>query len=262
MQHAEGPEGVPLLMAGRYWKPALILLLAGLLLIFMITSYSFLGCVLCVLAVLRLVFGLLHRLRLVAPVPVFVVRHILRGLLALLLVVAVATGIWIGSAMDGAKEPEADYVIVLGAGVRSDEPSRSLLERLRAAKTYLEANPGAVAVLSGGQGDGENLSEAQCMYNWLTAQGISTSRLRMEDRATSTQENLRFSLDLIEAETGKRPTRVAVVSNEYHLLRATLLGRKEGVEVLGWPAASTSLPYFCNMFLREIGGVWYTIIVK
>lgn len=248
-------------MAGRYWKPALALLLVGLVLIFFVSSYGFLGFLLCAVAALFALFGLIHRLKLVFPISMRIVHHVLRSLVALVLALAVATGIWILSAAEGAQEPEADYVIVLGAGVRGDVPSRSLRERLEGAQSYLEACPNAIAILSGGQGDGENLSEAQCMYNWLTAKGISPSRLRMEEQATSTRENLRFSLDLIEAETGVRPTRVAVVSNEYHLLRAAVLARREGVEILGYPAASTSPAYFCNMLLREICGVWKAVLL-
>lgn len=248
-------------MAGRYWKPTLVLLAAGLVCIFCLPSYGFLGFVLCAVAALFAAFGLIDRLKLVFPISMRIVRHVLRTLVMLILVLATATGIWILSTASGAEEAQADYVIVLGAGVNGDTPSRSLRERLDAALDYLNAYPDAIAILSGGQGNGENLSEAQCMHRWLTGHGISPSRLRMEEQATSTRENIRFSLDRIEAETGVRPTRVAVVSNEYHLLRASLLARREQVELLGYPAASTSPAYFCNMLLREICGVWAAILI-
>ena len=98
------------------------------------------------------------------------------------------------------------------------------------------------------------------MYDWLVARDISPERLWIEDKATSTEENLRFSLDLIEAETGTRPDTVAVISAEYHLARASLLAKQEGITMLGYAAKSTNRFFLCNMYLREICGVWYTLL--
>ena len=151
-------------------------------------------------------------------------------------------------------------MIVLGAGVNGDVPSKSLSERLGTTQAYLERYPDAIAILSGGQGDGENITEALCMYRWLTARGIAPERLRMEDKAANTEENLRFSLALIEEEFGAKPETAAVVSSSYHLARASLLAEDEGLHMLGVPASTDNPIYFCQMFLREIVGVWYTVI--
>ena len=99
------------------------------------------------------------------------------------------------------------------------------------------------------------------MYRWLTAAGIAPERLRKEEKSTSTEENLRFSLALIEAETGIRPDTVAVVSSEYHLCRAALLAKREGARALGVPAPTTNRVYFAQMLLREACGVWYTLLL-
>lgn len=99
------------------------------------------------------------------------------------------------------------------------------------------------------------------MFDWLIRQGIPAQQLRMEDKATSTEENLRFSLDLIEAESGTRPAKCAVLSNSYHLYRSSLLARREGLQMQGVPA-STNHFFYCNMLLREICGVWYTVIFR
>ena len=70
-----------------------------------------------------------------------------------------------------------DYIIVLGAHVDGTRMTLALLERARRALLYLEENPGTKAVLSGGKGDGENISEAEAMYCYLTGHGINGDRL-------------------------------------------------------------------------------------
>ena len=95
------------------------------------------------------------------------------------------------------------------------------------------------------------------MYDWLRSKGLSSKRLWMEDKATSTEENIRFSLDLIEGKTGERPEEIAVISSEYHLLRAELIAEEMGVEeALTYPASTENPIFFANMFLREIVAVW------
>lgn len=248
-------------MKKKYWLPALLCSGIGLLIYIFIFSYSFTGIVLFCTGALIAAFGLANRLKSRFPKAARIMRLLLWLGTVLVLLAAVVTGSLIVRAGMGAEEPEADYVIVLGAGVNGTHPSRSLYERLVAAEAYLNRYPDSIAVLSGGQGDRENITEALCMFNWLTEKGIPAERLRVEDKASSTEENIRFSLDLMEAETGKRPTQCAVVSNTYHLLRASLLAGKENLQMLGVPAKARPM-YFCNMLLREIVGVWYTVLFR
>lgn len=154
-----------------------------------------------------------------------------------------------------------DYVVVLGAGVNGTVPSMSLRDRLNAAYDYLMAYPNAVCVVSGGQGDGEDITEALCMFNDLTARGIDPERVWMEEQATNTLENIRFSLDLIEEKTGTRPNEIGLVSSEYHLYRAGLFARKENVISYGIPARTSWVALRMNYFLREIIAVWYYTIL-
>ncbi len=161
-------------------------------------------------------------------------------------------------AAGGTPEREADWLIVLGAGVNGSVPSLSMLNRLSAAKAYLDAHPACVAVVSGGQGPGENLSEAEAMDRWLRAQGIPADRIVREARSTSTQENLAFSIALIP---DAQSARIAVCSSEYHLYRAQFLARRLGYEIGAVPAR-TSLPVLrLNYFIREgLGALYYHII--
>lgn len=140
---------------------------------------------------------------------------------------------------------DLDYIIVLGAQVRGTAPSRALRLRLEEAEKYMKENPRTVAVLSGGQGDGEDITEAQCMYDYLTARGINKERLLKEERSVSTQENLNFSAEILETyftdasqETVKE-MRAGILSNNFHVYRAKLLAEKEGyADVSGICAAS------------------------
>ena len=125
----------------------------------------------------------------------------------------------------------------------------------------MEAHPNVIAVVSGGQGTDEPITEAECMYRELVNLGIDPKRLRLEDEATSTWENLKFSLDLIEAETGTRPKKIGVLSSEYHLFRASLFARACDVEFVGIPARTSRWGQRINHFMREVAGVWHYLIL-
>ena len=117
-----------------------------------------------------------------------------------------------------------DYIIVLGAHVDGTRMTLALLERARRALLYLEENPGTKAVLSGGKGDGENISEAEAMYRYLTGHGINGDRLMREEESTSTKENLEFSRRKI----GTTDCSVGVVTNNFHVWRGAAIARKCG----------------------------------
>ena len=117
------------------------------------------------------------------------ILRVLCGLLALVLVLLLVPAVLIAGGMDGTGEPGGEVLIVLGTTVNGREPSPLLKQRLDAALDYLNTYPEANCIVTGGKGDAENLSEAQCMYNYLTAAGIEPGRITMEDRSTSTVEN-------------------------------------------------------------------------
>ena len=119
---------------------------------------------------------------------------------------------------------DLDYIIVLGAHVNGTKLTLALLERVRRALLYLEENPGTKAVLSGGRGDGERISEAEAMYRYLTEHGISPERLIKEERSTNTKENLDFSLRLI----GSTDYSIGIVTNNFHVFRGVAIGKKCG----------------------------------
>ncbi len=153
------------------------------------------------------------------------------------------------------KEPGRDYLIVLGAAVYGDQPSLTLIRRMEGARDYLLAYPDSVAIVSGGMGPGETVTEAQAMHDWLRAQGIPEERILMEPEATSTQENLSFSFDIIRSRGDEPDGNVAVVSSAYHLYRAKLMARNMGVDAAGVAAPWGYFFVMLNYFIREAFGV-------
>ena len=150
-------------------------------------------------------------------------------------------------------ETECKAVIVLGAGVNGTQPSLTLQTRLDAALAYLEGHPEVPVVLTGGQGYGEHITEAQCMYNYLTAHGVDGSRLVMEEQSTSTAENFTFSREYLEkAGVDAAAEPVAVVTSDFHLFRAQIIAAKQGyAHTFGVPA---ELPWWwlsANYYVRE-----------
>ena len=90
-----------------------------------------------------------------------------------------------------------DCVIVLGCQVLGETPTDMLCDRLDAALELLEENPEALCVVSGGQGNLEDISEAEAMRRYLNAHGIADERIITEDRSTTTDENIRFTAELL-----------------------------------------------------------------
>ena len=226
---------------------AAVLILVGLVLNFVFTGQQFLAYALYFAALVYLLFGIIGK----------IAKRVICILLALGLVYFIAVESFIIGSASGDSDTDYDYIIVLGAAVRGDTPSTALVERMEAARVYMLSHPDTVAIVSGGQGDGENITEAEAMYKWLTAKGIDGSRLIIEDRATSTYENLKFSLEIIKSRAHEADASVAVVTSEYHIYRAKLLASSLGEEVGGIAADTTHFPVKLNYFIREAFGVTY-----
>lgn len=151
----------------------------------------------------------------------------------------IALGSTIAASTTNAKNEET--VIVLGCAVVGERPSWMLGYRIDSAYKYLDEHPDSVAVLSGGQGNNEDISEAQCMFNVLTEKGIAADRLYLEDKSTNTFENISFSKKIIDE--NNLSTDVAIATSSFHLKRATIIADKQGLN----PARISS---YTSHFLR------------
>lgn len=170
-----------------------------------------------------------------------------RGLIGLALAVFLFGESFILAAAFRPAPEGLDAVIVLGAKVNEDGPSGSLRERIETAADYLRRNPDTLAVASGGQGEDEPISEAECIFEGLTAAGIDPGRIRLEDRSLSTLENLRNSFALLPEGTES----VGLVTNEFHIFRSLALGRELGGYTLSGVPARSSIPGFIHYAMRE-----------
>ena len=248
---------------GRILALLFCALLSGLafFLKFCIPGYSFSALVcICLIAVI-LFYTFMPLVGLKFPELAGITTRIFTAILILgLLIVGITEAIIIKASFGDPSEP-VDYVVVLGAKVNRDGPSVSLMDRICAAYEYAESHPDTILVLSGGQGTDEPITEADCMYRELIALGVDPHQLRLEVNATSTWENLNFSLEYIQHETGSRPAKIGVISSEYHLFRANLFAKACDVEFVGIPARTSRWGQRINHFMREVAGVWHYLLL-
>ena len=129
---------------------------------------------------------------------------------------------------------DCDFLMILGGNVfGADTPSPQLLQRMKEAAKYLNENPHVTAVPCGGCfRDGQKKSEAAIIADFLVSQGISPSRIALEDKSTTTFENFIFASPIIEKLGGKdvNRLRVAFLSSDYHLHRAALIAKMCGIK--------------------------------
>ena len=252
-----------LLGIGRILALVFCALLSGLafFLKFCIPGYSFSALVCICLIGIILFYTFMPLVALKFPVFAKYTMGIFTAVLILGLLVVGATEAVIIKKSFGDPKQQVDYVVVLGAKVNRHGPSVSLRDRIYGAYEYATDHPDTILILSGGQGTDEPITEAECMFQELAEMGINPNQIRMEDKATSTWENLKFSLDLIEEETGIRPGKIGVLSSEYHLFRASLFAKACDVEFVGIPARTSRWGQRINHFMREVAGVWHYLIL-
>lgn len=147
------------------------------------------------------------------------------------------------------KKRNADYIVVLGAGIIGDKVTPLLAARIEKGIELLRYNPNAVLIMSGGQGPGEDISESKAMAAYAASQGVDTEKIIMEQKSVSTQENLCFSRELMN----KRKPQIIIVTTAYHVFRALILAKQQGIRCVGF-GAKTKLYFTLNAFIREFVG--------
>lgn len=160
----------------------------------------------------------------------------LKGLKKMLLIgLTVILGLMIGSAVwiyvYGQADTVAyteDAIIVLGAGLRGDTVSLTLKHRLDTAYAYYLKNPDTILIVSGGQGQGESVTEAYAMAKYLRGLGVPKDHILLEESSTSTYENFVFSKTILDGRFPQGYT-VAFVSNDFHLLRSHKIAKSVGL---------------------------------
>lgn len=145
-----------------------------------------------------------------------------------------------------------DYLLVLGCGVDGDVPSAQLMSRLDTALEYRQKNPDCEIIVSGGQGKGEDTSEAEVMRRYLIEHGVDDEQIIKEDKSTSTSENFILSNRVVDGGLGAYS--VAFVTNDYHIYRADALARYQGF-YMNYIGAKTPWYDVVPSYLRELPAV-------
>ena len=150
-------------------------------------------------------------------------KRIFLGLIAAGFLLFATMEAWVLSWARTDGDTPVSAVVVLGAGVNGTTPSLSLQVRLEAALDYIAQRPGIPIVVTGSQGPGEDISEAACMAGWLADRGVDPARILLEDQADNTEENIRYSQEVLYDAGVDTTGSIAVVTSDYHLCRAAYL---------------------------------------
>lgn len=235
----------------RTWIFAGIFLAAGIVLLVVPIHMQMTGVVLCMLGAAIMLCGLLHR-RKGKKTRAF--RQILTIMAAsgVVILMTCMNIITTSGHSDWNRAEQSDYAVVLGAAVKSDSTaSRIMRNRLSAALEFMERNPKAVVIVSGGQGPDEPISEAQCMYETLLEMGAEKDRLLMEEESHTTRENLMNSRRIIQARGGtERP--VTIITSEFHQRRAAFIGNSLDLDTCPVSGRTDQWFYRVNYTLREV----------
>lgn len=178
----------------------------------------------------------------------FIIR-IFTDVLIFACIAAVAVGMMMYM-YSGAYLPEPPKtVIIMGCQVIDDQPSVMLQNRIDAAYAYLSENEDAVCIATGGVGDSASISEAEVIRRELVELGVDGDRIYLEDKSTSTDENLANAAAIIDK--NELDTNVAIVTDGYHQMRSQKTAAKYGLASL---AVSCQTPWYVAepMIIREM----------
>ena len=147
-------------------------------------------------------------------------------------------------------DKEVEYVVVLGAGLKGERLSLTLLDRMNRCLKYLNNHPKMKVVVSGGQGRGEDISEAEAMKRFLIERGIHEHRIIKEDQSTSTAENIKFTKEVLKKVEKKEIRKIGIITNRFHIFRAKILAKRNGLIAYGIPS-KTRIYLMPKYYFRE-----------
>ncbi len=191
------------------------------------------------------------------------VRDTLAGRVALLLCLAavlVLAGVLTFISVKAYSNPptgQEKIVVVLGAGLRKDRPSKLLRYRLDKAYEYAVAHPDTILVTAGGQGRDEWVPEGQAMRDYLIEKGLPPDRVLAETRSTSTEENFAFAKQVLEQNGFDPDGPIVYVTNAFHCYRAGEYARIAGFAEAHALPAGILLQSVPTCYLREAMAVLY-----
>ena len=149
---------------------------------------------------------------------------------------------------------DKDFIIILGSKINSDGSLPPLLKgRVDKAidfgsKQYENTKKKIVYVPSGGKGKDEVIAEALAIKNYLVEKGIKENQILIEDKSTSTIENMKFSKEKID-ET-KNDAKISFSTTNYHVFRSGVIASEQGIDCEGM-GSKTKWYFYTNALIRE-----------
>lgn len=204
-------------------------------------------------------FGICYSL-LLACCGLFFDYKIAKIILALMVIFLIPFFITIAKIYGATKNSKKDCnaIVILGCRVKGDKPTLALIERCKTGAKYMKEHTSTIAIVSGGQGSDELISEGECMASLMVENGIDKDKIIKECKSTSTRENLIFSKKIFDEMGINEP--IGIVSSEYHLYRAGLIARDCGIEEIVLIPSKTKWYCVPTFYTREVFGIWARIL--
>lgn len=149
---------------------------------------------------------------------------------------------------------DKDFVIILGAKIKEDGTLTPLLKsRVDKAisfgeKQYTNTKKKIIYIPSGGQGEDENISEAEAVREYLLKKGIDKNQIIIENKSKNTNENMKFSK--IKIDEVKKDAKISFSTTNYHVFRSGIIANNEGIECEGM-GSKTKWYFYTNALIRE-----------
>lgn len=140
-------------------------------------------------------------------------------------------------------------IVVLGCQLWGENPSPMLQKRLDKAYDLLIKYPDVPVVVTGGQGDDEVISEGEGMKRYLVRRGISEERIIVEDKSTSTYENIKNAFEMTDKMGLSRD--ITIATSEYHMYRASLIAKSQGAGQVTSAPSYTDFNLVPTFWVRE-----------
>ena len=149
---------------------------------------------------------------------------------------------------------DKDFIIILGAKIKSDGTLTSLLKgRVDRAldfgkKQYEMTKKKIVYIPSGGKGSDEVVAEALAIKNYLIEKGVPQEQIIIEDKSTSTIENMKYSKNKIDRIN--KDAKISFATTNYHVFRSGVIANNQNIECEGI-GSKTKWYFYTNALIRE-----------
>ncbi len=154
---------------------------------------------------------------------------------------------------------DTEILLLLGMRLKKNNVNKLYRQRLDKAEELLSSQPDLKVIIPGGLTGNASITEAQAGKNYLTNKNISAERIITEHQSRHTLENLKSARELIN-EMGL--TKIALLTNRFHLYRALTLAR--GFKIYAKPCAAENIFSYkpgniIKIFIEAFFNHWYTV---